>query len=480
MPKLVLTNIETPKSGSSGHPPLGIAYLSSYLKKYLNFHDTSIVDKPNDYFNTIKKLKPDILGIGYCTMDNQDAISLAQKVKTELGIPVIAGGQHISQIPHTLDKIFDLCVIGEGEETLKQLMKLFIEKGKFSPSNLKEIDGIAYHENDKIIITKIRELINPIDNIPFPDRDLFNMKNYLSPRRSVSDKRLSRGTHMFTSRGCPFHCVFCSSSHFWNAIRYNSAEYVVNEMKMLVEKYKIEGILLFDDLFAGDTDRMKKISQLMKEEGIRDKLIFRCYTRVQFLADEKRCELMKEIGITDVSLGFESGSQKILSYLKEGNVKIEHSKKAIENAKKYGFSVHGCFILGSPMETKDDMLQTLNFIKNNPMETVDLCVLTPLPGTKLWDYAKNKGVVKDDMDFNILNTEPTNLDNIIYLNETMPKSEFEKIYNMVKKEVDNLNFTIRFKPSHLLSYQLWKRIFAHPLASSKYLYCYVKNGLIKK
>lgn len=475
MPRLVLTNIETPGSGSGGHPPLGIAYLASYIKKYIGFHDIRIVDKSKDYFQAIKKLQPDIVGVGYCTMDASYAEKLAEKIKSELNIPVIAGGQHISQIPHTLNKSFDLCVMGEGESTFNDLMNIYLKKGEFSYQDLKAIRGIGFHGNDNIIVNEKRPLIDPIDSIPFPERDLFAMKKYLSPRRSVSDKRLSRGTHMFTSRGCPFHCVFCSSSHFWNIIRYNSAEYVVEEMRMLVDKYKVEGILLFDDLFAGNVDRMIRILQLMKENGLKDKLNFRCYTRVQFLADENRCKIMKDIGITDVSLGFESASQRILSYLKRGNVTIENSKKAVENAKKYGFAVHGCFILGSPMETKEDILKTLEFIKNNPMDTIDLCVLTPLPGTELWNYAKEKGVVKDDMDFSILNTEPANLDNIIYLNETMKKEEFEKYFNLVKKEVDNLNLSITFKPSHLLSFNLWKRIAAHPTSSLKYLYHSIKN-----
>jgi radical SAM superfamily enzyme YgiQ (UPF0313 family) len=477
MAKLVLTNIETPRTGSSGHPPLGIAYLASYLMKYIGFHDISIVDKPKDYFRAIKKLNPDIVGIGYCTTDAPTAVELAEKIKSELNIPTIAGGQHISQIPHTLSKAFDACTIGEAEQTFLELMKVFLKNNRFESHTLKNISGIAFHNNGNVVINERRPLIEPLDKIPFPARDLFDMDNYLAPRRSITDKKLSRGTHMFTSRGCPFKCIFCSSSHFWKSIRYNSAKYVVEEMKMLVDKYRVEGILIFDDLFAGDTNRMREIIRLMKEEGFKDKLTFRCYTRVQLVADEERCKLMKEMGITDLSLGFESGSQKILSYIKDGNVTIEQSRKAIENAKKYGFTIHGCFVLGSPMETKEDMLKTLKFIKNNPIDTIDLCLLTPFPGSKLWDYAKEKGFVSDNMDFGILNIGPMNLKNIIYMNETMSKEEFEKIYNMIKQEVDNLNFTIKFKASHLLSSNLWKRVLSHPLSSSKYLFHSIKNGL---
>ncbi len=475
MTRLVLTNIETFRSGSGGHPPLGIAYLASYLMKYLDFHDIFIIDKPKNYFEAIKKLRPDIVGIGYCTMDVLVAKKLAEQIKSNLKIPVIAGGQHISQIPHTLPEPFDVCTIGESEQTLLELMKLFLKKQRLS--GLKHVPGIAFHNSGKVIVNQKRPLIRPLDKIPPPARDLFNMKSYLAPRRSVSDKKLSRGTHMFTSRGCPFKCVFCSSSHFWNRIRYNSARYVVDEMEMLVDKYRVEGILIFDDLFAGDTDRMREIVRLMKERGLKDKLNFRCYTRVQLVADEERCKIMREIGVTDLSLGFESASQKVLSYLKDGNVTVEQSKKALKNAKKFGFAVHGCFILGSPIETKEDMLKTLKFIRNNPMDTIDLCVLTPLPGSRLWSWAKDKGFVNDDMDFSVLNTMPANLNDMIYMKTTMKRDEFEEIYYMIKKEVDNLNFTIDFKARHLLSLHLWKRILSHPLASSIYFYHNLKQWM---
>jgi len=469
MAKLVLINIEDPKTGW-GHPALGIGYIASYIREYLHLDDIAIVDKEKNPFKAIKKLNPDVLGIGFCTEDFNAAVQLAKQVKSELGIPIIAGGQHISLIQHTLSKVFDICVIGEGEQTMLELMQLYLKENEFKKSNLKKIHGIGFHNNGDVVLTERRELIRPLDKIPFPARDLFKMKEYLAPRRSISDRMLSRGTQIMTSRGCPYKCVFCSSLNFWQSVRYHSPTYVVEEMKELIEKYKIDGIVIFDDLFAADKKRLKEIIELMKKEKIIGQLIFRCYTRVNFAADEETCELLQKMGVTDVNFGFESGSQKILSYLKKNTVSIEQGKKAIKNCKKHDIHVNGCFILGSPSETKEDMLTTLKFIKDNPIDTISLCLLTPFPGTELWEYAKQKGLVSDDMDFSRLHVEPSDLDNSLILNETMSKEEFSKTYYMIKKEIEKLNLKVSFRLSHLFSFSLWKRIISHPITSSKYLY----------
>ncbi len=469
MTRLVLTNIEDPNCGWGGHPPLGIGYIASYVRKYSELKDVAIVDKEKDAFKAIKKLNPDVLGMGFCTINFDRAVRLAEQVKSELGIPIIVGGQHIYHSP-SIPNPFDISVLGEGEHTMLELIQLFLKEQEFKKEKLKNIQGIGFHNNGDVFLTGRRALIEPLDKIPFPARDLFNMEEYLAPRRTVSDRKLSRGTQIISSRGCPYRCVFCCSSHFWQSIRYHSPKYVVEEMKELVDRYRVDGILIFDDLFAADKKRISEITELMKTEGLLGKLDFRCYTRANFIADERTCELLQKMGVTDVTLGFESGSQKVLNYLKKNTVTVEQNRKAIENCKKYGIHINGCFILGSPQETKEDMMETLKFIKENPIDTVDLCVLTPFPGTDVWEYAKQRGLVNDDMDFNVLVTEPSDLDRSIILNEMMPKEEFAKIYETVKKEVDTLNMRVSFKPSQLLSLRLWKRIVSHPVSSSKFLY----------
>ena len=230
---MVLCNIDT---DNQAHPPLGIAYIASYLKKYLGNIDISIVDREKDMLKAVLKEKPDMIGISSVTKEFSNTIELIKEVKKKINIPVILGGPHISALPNTLPDVFDIGVVGEGEETFFELMKIFLDEKKFSVEKLKNIKGICYHDGD-VKITERRKFIEPLDKIPFPARDLFNMeRDYLVRRNSGTGKRISRATHILTSRGCPFNCRFCASSKFWeHRIRYFSAEYVVNEIKEILD-----------------------------------------------------------------------------------------------------------------------------------------------------------------------------------------------------------------------------------------------------
>ncbi|MCX6822335.1 MAG: radical SAM protein, partial [Candidatus Aenigmarchaeota archaeon] len=437
---ITLTNIDSDFSDKGGHPPLGIGYIASYIKQY-GIDDVSIVDKENNPLKAIKKHNPDMLGFSSTTPDFPNAVRLAKDAKEELDIPIIIGGQHITLLKRLPDS-FDVGVIGEGEETMKELTDLYVHDGELKKEKLKDIKGIIFHDNDKLIMTEPRPLIEPLDKIPFPARDLFNMNEYLSPRKSITSNKLNRGTHMFTSRGCPFSCAFCSSSKFWKKIRYNSPEYAVKEITYLKEKYKVDGLLIFDDLFVGNKERLKKIVELLDKEKI--ELEYRCYTRVNFIIDDEVCRLLKRMGVVSVSLGFESGSQKILNYLNKKTT-VRMNEKAIENCKKYGFHIHGCFILGTPTETREDMMMTLKFIKDNPIiDEIDLTIMTPYPETRIWDYAKQKGLVSDDMDFSILKTQPKDLSQLILLND-MDTNEFKELYKMTLAEVNKRSYNISIK-----------------------------------
>lgn len=467
MKELVLLNMDT--TGEEGHPPLGLCYIASYLKKYMNFDNVAIVDKEKENtFKVIKSHKPNIVGISSVTCEFNKAMKLAEKIKTELNIPVIVGGSHITPIPHSLPNVFDIAVLGEGEETMLELMRVYESCGGFPTDKLKEIQGIAFYENGRVIINQRRPWIEPLDKIPYPDRDLLKMEEYyLTPRRTISNKKLSRGTHMLTSRGCPYRCVFCASSNFWQRLRCFSPEYVVEEIRQLVEKYNVDGMVILDDLFTADKKRLEKIVELLKKEKLNDKLEFRILSRVNLIIDEEICKLLKEMNVIDVSLGFESASPKVLSYLKKNTTTVEQNMKAIQTSKKYGFRIHGYLMVGSPIETKEDMMMTINFIKNNPISTIDLCITTPLPGTELWEYAKQRGLVSDDMDWDnlVLKNEKNN----ILVIEKMTRKEFFELYEIAKKEVEKKNFSLDFRFSNLLSTNLLKRGLMHPYKSFKIL-----------
>jgi magnesium-protoporphyrin IX monomethyl ester (oxidative) cyclase len=295
---------------------------------------------------------------------------------------------------------------------------------------------------------------------------------YLTPRLTYSSIKLGRGSHMFTSRGCPFNCTFCSSALFWKRKgRIHSAKYVVGEMKEMQDKYKCEGLYICDDLFAQSTSRLKEIVELMEQENIH--LIFKIATRVDHI-NEERVKLFKRMNIQTVCLGFESGSQKTLDYLKKGTIRVEKSTEAIELLKKYKINIHGYFMIGAPYETKEDMLLTLKFIKENPITSMNLCVVTPYPGTELWEFAKERKLVNDDMDWSKLNLHFGD-SGFIMINDQMTQEELVEMYRLIEKETTQMMHSVDFSFKQLFSFSVIKRAILQPKRAVTYLYYGIKK-----
>jgi len=423
-----------------GSPQLGLGYIASYLRKYGNFNHIVIIDKEN-LIRGIKREKPDIVGISSVTTEFQEAKRVSGEIKSKFDIPTIIGGVHISMLPNSLPKSFDIGVIGEGEQTMLELVQLYEKTGELKKNKLKRINGIIFRERGKIILTKPRKLIRPLDSIPFPARDLFKMKEYYLIPRNIPQivGKLVIGTHMIPSRGCPYRCAFCASPKFWKSVRFYSAEYVVEEIKELIERYQIKYISFFDDLFIASKSRLKKIVKLIKEEKINEKARFGLWGRTNLITDEI-CKLLKEMGVDTIGFGFESGSEKILNYLKKSTATIKDSLRAIKLCKKYGFNIHGTFIIGNPNETKNDIEQTYKFIKNNPIEQSNIYILTPLPGTEVWELAKKENKVSEDMNWSRLDNFGTRGNKVFFLPSRMSEEEFLRKY----KEINDFTKLIAF------------------------------------
>lgn len=371
--KLALFNIADYKT-RSGHPSLGLAYIASYLGKYLDFHNTKILTE--NVLIHLANDPPDIIGISSVTEDFSKAVAYASELKCKFKIPIIIGGIHISSLPQTLPDCFDIAVLGEGEETMKELMEMFQKEG-LNKKRLSVIRGVAFHENGKVVTTSPREIISDLDTIPFPARDLLSCKGFL---------------HMLTSRGCPYRCSFCSSSIFWKKVRYFSAAYVVNEIKELIKRYGASHISIWDDIFIANKSRLNKIVELIKSENIHRKVSFGCSVRAD-LVDEEICDLMRSMNITHVDIGLESGSKRILKYLKGEAASVEKNKKAVEILKDYGFQVRGSFMIGSPEERASDMQATFNFVKESRLDGGAVYLSLPLPGTEFWRYARKRKLI---------------------------------------------------------------------------------------
>jgi len=375
----------------SSNPPLGLAYIAAYLEKN-GYKNIEILDMKvlgltfNEIESKIRKTKPDIVGITAATgqiSSTSKIISIIKKIKPNT--VTVIGGPHPSALPkRTLREVnADVCVIGEGEVTFLELVKI-IEKNV----DLKNVDGICFRNgNDKIIINKRRELIEILDELPFPARHLIPPLEEYRHSSSFGENKLH--TSVMTSRGCPFRCKFCDKSIFGRTFRTRSVKNVVDEIEFLVKKYGVEEIRVFDDLFTVNERRVKEICN----EIIKRELNFSwcCEARVNSVTPEM-LKLMKKAGCTQIDYGIESGSQEILDLLNK-DTNLDEIRNAVKWTKEVGIKIKGYFLLGLPGETKKLIEKTIEFAKSLDIDYAAFFFYSPYPGTPLYNSLNKYGKI---------------------------------------------------------------------------------------
>jgi len=463
---------------------LGLGYLASYLRKYSDFKENYIIE--GDGFKKLQEIKPDLIGISSVTQKFNEAVSLAQDLKKQFdGVPIIVGGHHVTALPDTLPECFDAAVLGEGEQTLKELFGVIVENG-LNPGMMHNLPGLAFRVDNHIEVTSKRDFIKDIDSIPFPARDL--MVNI--PFSSI-----------MTSRGCPYSCAFCASVSYWGKPRFHSPEYVVDEIEELIKRYNAVHISIWDDLFIADKRRLEDICARILEKDINRKVSFACALRSN-LIDAHVCGLLKSINVKRVSFGFETGSQRILDFLKCGSVTVQQHIKAVELCKAHGLHTTGTFMLGNPGETEEDMLATLDLVNKLKLDgggTFSIAV--PFPGTAFWGIAKKKGLVSDNMDYSRIGimsadfTKPQDFKGIL-LTDKISKERFFEIAQQIQKisnryyikgllrlknlSLENIKYVF-VRPKEVLAILkfLAKSLFRRPSTMDRYIYYYEKAGAKK-
>ncbi|MBF0499910.1 MAG: radical SAM protein [Candidatus Riflebacteria bacterium] len=378
--KVLLVNAISPHvEVESRYPGLGLGYLAATARRELQdiAPEFAIVDRDVETF--ARDFQPNIVGISSVSQNFTIARSYADHF-IRLGIPVIFGGFHVTALPKTLPEGVAAACLGEGEYTFVELLRAFMADG-WNTKNLSNIHGIAFWNQGILERTPDRELITPLDRLPFPARDLLDIRPH---------------SYLFTSRGCPFRCWFCASSRFWDKLRFFSAEYVAEEIELLFRQYGVNVISFFDDLFAADRARVEELIRLLERRQLLGKIRFMCNCRAS-IVDEKLAELLARLGIVSVGIGFESGCDETLRMLKGPRCSVAENESAIKYLKAAGIAVNGSFIIGSPDETLDQMRQTYDFIRHSGVDLVDIYLLSPFPGTPTWDYAVQQGFVSDDM-----------------------------------------------------------------------------------
>lgn len=431
-----------------GCPPGGIVSLGTYLRSRLpDDVDVRIIDQSFDNVeNEIGNGNFDLIGISAMSIHYGRALRLARAIKTDINIPIVIGGVHISTLPDSFEDCFDLGVIGEGEETMLEVIRLYLDNKPSRAEDLLKIKGIIFWDGEEIVKTSQRPLIENLDDIPRPDWSLVDKRYFVNTALTTWGEFGVAG-NILTSRGCPYKCAFCSSTQFWQRMRFHSPEYVLGQIRDIVDKYKASHIQIWDDLFTINRPRLLKIAELLKKDELLKKVRFDCQPRPN-LVDDELCEILKAMNVKIVMFGFETGSEKVLKFLKHGTVTVEDNKKAIQCCRRHGFEVQGSVVLGSPGETLEDMRQTLDFVDfalKNRVQRIWAFVLTPFPNTQIWEIAKLRGRIKEkELDWDLLSLQ--NTDRPLLLDDEIQLESFQKIFDKIRKK------TIRFRWNKIISF----------------------------
>jgi radical SAM superfamily enzyme YgiQ (UPF0313 family) len=352
-------------------PPFGVMYLASTIEKTgLKVSIFSVNDK--EFILDLRGY--DIIGFSIPSSASYEIIKksiFSSSYSKEKIITV--GGVHASIYPEEtlIDLNPDIVVVGNGEETILEIIK------NFSGRDFSQIKGICYLQNKKIIKNHQRLLERNIDWLPFPSRHLLPENDFIMKNRLANTT--VRMTHVMLTRGCPFSCHFCAVLQ--KKVQYRTAQNIKEELQHLKSKYHIEGFAITDDNFIVNKKMVKNFCLAIKDLDLKWSALSRVDT-----VDYETLDLMHESGCIEIKFGVESGSMKILSAMGK-NISIEQIKNAINLADSAGMMVKIFLIHGFPGEnmlTTEETIELLSEIKPK-IDRVSLFRFVPLPGSYVFN-----------------------------------------------------------------------------------------------
>ncbi len=367
--------------------PLGLAYLASVLKKndaLVKIFDISAMSmKTKSVMDFIKSENPDVIGI-YCSTPNVGYVrALFRNVEDRNTLKVV-GGPHPTQLPADLLDVADVCIIGEGESTVVELNKYINNE----ISNLGDIYGLCFKKNNETCYTGNRELIEDINSIPFPARELLPAEKY-SFEFPIVNMQGKYFAEMILSRGCPFKCKFCCSPRNWmGKIRFRNIENIISEIESLLQNNYFF-IHFIDDVFNLIDNRVIELCEIILKKRLNFK--WSCIIRAD-LVKKNILKLMKKAGCVQVQVGIESGEQKILDIMGK-NVKLEEIRKGFSLIKSVGLQSKGFFIIGYTEETRESIIKSIKFAKLIEPTYITISIFTPYPESFIFKALKEKNLL---------------------------------------------------------------------------------------
>lgn len=400
-------------SAGSAIPPIGIAYLSSYLKK--NAFDVHVIDavgigidkfhlvNGNNYIlqgliaEEIVDLIPgdsDIIGIS-CMFSSEWFYYeyLIHKIGEKFpDVTIIVGGEHVTADWKNILKLcpeVNFCVIGEGEETLVELLNAINNN-----SSADKIPGIAFRNGAGVTQTPRRNRIANLNDLPVPDWSQVPIENYLNAGNSMSAVN-KRAIPILASRGCPYKCTFCTSPQMWGTnIYYRNPKSVVAEIKGLYEKYNINHIDMIDIVGLFNVSWTKEFLNELISANLPITWLHAAGTRSEIM-NEEILKLIKKSNAIRIHFSPESGSKKTLARI-EKRIDLDRFITAIKSAARLGISIRTALIVGFPNQTFSEVLESIFFGAKLVWYGVDDVVVhtySALPGSQLYQELQEEGKI---------------------------------------------------------------------------------------
>jgi anaerobic magnesium-protoporphyrin IX monomethyl ester cyclase len=372
---------------------MGIASLSAYLKEHghkVQLYDAGKKVKrdwvayaysdEDNMINHIKKFRPDVIGITSMTSNFKFVVHLAGIIKKFFDTPIILGGPHPTTNPDICiaEKDIDMICVGEGEEAILELMTK-IDNGEKTD----KIRNIWTKKNGDVIKNPLRPLIKKLDDLPFPDRELFDS----------DDKE-----QFMTGRGCPYSCTYCINHRLVRLypgqpfVRYRSIDNVFDEIRKIDRKKRIDKVAFIDETFTLDKKRVIEFCDRYEDEvGIP----FTVQTRANTM-DKEIAEHLKKAGCYMALIGIESGNDKIRNNTMKRNMSKQQIVNAFDVIRNAGIHTFSFNIIGVPGETRSTFLETINFNKEIGVNKMQFTIFFPFRGTDLGDMCFENGYVKEE------------------------------------------------------------------------------------
>jgi anaerobic magnesium-protoporphyrin IX monomethyl ester cyclase len=366
------------------YPPLGLLYLSAYLKS--RRHEVDVYDSTfgtrTELLQKIRGSRGGIVGIYTNLMTRGSVLQLIDAAKQSGSTVILGGPESANHSAEYLSAGADVIVVGEGEATLTEIMATLPSMG---PHGLDGVRGVVFKDAaGEPVHTQERAKINDLDALPLPDREAIDHQKYLDAWRTHHG---ASSINLITARGCPYRCTWCSHAVYGYSHRRRSPENVAAEVAWIVDRYNPDQLWYADDVFTISHPWLQGYKAALDKRGLR--LPFETITRADRLQSEEAVRVLRDLGCYRIWIGSESGSQRILDAMQRG-VSVEQVRRAVKLAQKYGIRVGMFLMWGYEGEEMEDIAATVEHVKQSNPEVFFTTVSYPIKGTPYFDAVEGK------------------------------------------------------------------------------------------